>query len=298
MKSSSSSWEPIAVMRAVFKHGDAVGAADGAEPVGDHEDGASLHEVGQRGLHQRLALGIECRGGLVENENGRVLEDGAGDGHALAFAAGETKAFLADDRVVALRHAQDEVMRQRVVRGLLDQIELHIRLAVGDVVAHRVVEEDGLLRDLGNLAAQRGQCKSRMSWPSMRMRPEVTSKKRGMRLTSVDLPAPLGPTSASTSPARTSQIDIVQDLMFALFRRVREAHILELNELLKPLKRDRVRPLLHVVLGVEEGEDRRRCAHGLLEAVVEVSELAHRIVELEEHNDECAEDAHGHVAAA
>ena len=59
-----------------------------------------------------------------------------------------------------------------------------------------------------------------------------------------------------------------------------------------------MRPLLHIVFGVEEGEDRRRRAQRLLEAVVEVSELAHRIVELEEQDDERAEQAHGHAARA
>src|SRR5208282_429746 len=34
----------------------------------------------------------------------------------------------------------------------------------------------------------------------------------------------------------------------------------------------------------------------LLEAVVEVSKLAHRIVELEEQDNKCAEESHGHAA--
>ena len=56
-----------------------------------------------------------------------------------------------------------------------------------------------------------------------------------------------------------------------------------------------VRPLLHVVLRVEEAEDRNGSAHRLLEAVVEKCEFAHRIVELEEQNDESAEEPHGHA---
>ena len=66
--------------------------------------------------------------------------------------------------------------------------------------------------------------------------------------------------------------------------------------MLKFLQRGGVRPFLHVVLGVKEAEDGYGCAHGLLEAVVEVGELAHRIIELEEQDDESAEHAHGHVA--
>src|SRR5258708_100434 len=54
--------------------------------------------------------------------------------------------------------------------------------------------------------------------------------------------------------------------------------------------------LLHIVLVLQEAEDGARCAHGLLETVVEVRELADRIIELKEKDDEGTEHAHGHVA--
>ncbi len=93
-----------------FEDDDAGGAADGGEAMGDEEGGAALHEVRERGLDVGFAFGVEGAGGLVEDEDGGVFEDGAGDGEALAFAAGETHAFFADDGVVALGHAQDEVV--------------------------------------------------------------------------------------------------------------------------------------------------------------------------------------------
>ena len=40
-----------------------------------------------------------------------------------------------------------------------------------------------------------------MGWPSMAIVPLVASKNRGKRLINVDLPAPLGPTSAIVCPA-------------------------------------------------------------------------------------------------
>jgi len=54
--------------------------------------------------------------------------------------------------------------------------------------------------------------------------------------------------------------------------------------------------LFDIVLGIKEAEDGCRGAHGLLEAVVEVSGLAHWIVEFEEQDDEGSECAHGHMA--
>ena len=55
---------------AIFEHGDAIGAADGAEPMRDHQHGAALHQVAERVLHQRFALRIERGGGFVENQDG------------------------------------------------------------------------------------------------------------------------------------------------------------------------------------------------------------------------------------
>ena len=46
-----------------------------------------------------------ARGGLVEDEDARVLEQDAGDGDALALAAGERDAALADAGVVAVLEA-------------------------------------------------------------------------------------------------------------------------------------------------------------------------------------------------
>jgi hypothetical protein len=39
---------------------------------------------------------IQRRGGLVEDQDRRVLQQRAGDGHALLLAAGELQAALAD----------------------------------------------------------------------------------------------------------------------------------------------------------------------------------------------------------
>ncbi len=47
---------------------------------------------------------------------------------------------------------------------------------------------------------------SRTSSPSSRICPSVTSYSRGSRLTRVDLPEPVVPTTASASPGRSSKL--------------------------------------------------------------------------------------------
>ena len=71
-------------------------------------------------LDQRLALAVEARGRLVEDEDARVGEDRARDRDALALAARELHAALADDRVVALLEAVDELVGVRDAADLAD----------------------------------------------------------------------------------------------------------------------------------------------------------------------------------
>ena len=51
----------------------------------------------ERPLDAGFRLDVERAGGLVEDQDRRVLQDGAGDGDALALAARERGAALADD---------------------------------------------------------------------------------------------------------------------------------------------------------------------------------------------------------
>ena len=51
---------------------NAIGVLNGGESVRDHEHGAPFEQPVDRFLHQPFALHVERRGGLVENENGRI----------------------------------------------------------------------------------------------------------------------------------------------------------------------------------------------------------------------------------
>ena len=60
---------------------------DGRQAVGDGDHRLALHQVLELLLDRRLDVGIERRGRLVEDQDRRVLEEDAGDRHALALAA-------------------------------------------------------------------------------------------------------------------------------------------------------------------------------------------------------------------
>ena len=56
-----------------LEHGDAIGRANGGEPVGDDEGGAALHQAFEGGLHEPLTLAVEGAGRFVEDEDGGIL---------------------------------------------------------------------------------------------------------------------------------------------------------------------------------------------------------------------------------
>ena len=72
---------------ALIHHQDAVAGQDGGEAVCDHQRGAMSHQLFERGLHQRLAFGVECGGGFIEQQQRRIAQDRASDRDALTLAA-------------------------------------------------------------------------------------------------------------------------------------------------------------------------------------------------------------------
>src|SRR6476646_11073084 len=67
----------------MVEHDDVVGVDHGGETMGDDERRALARDPLQRVLDLLLSVAVERRGRLVEHEDGRRFEDGAGDGHAL-----------------------------------------------------------------------------------------------------------------------------------------------------------------------------------------------------------------------
>ena len=132
---------------------DAVGVDDGGEAVGDDEHGAVGAELVECILDEAFGLAVEGRGGFVEDEDGGVFVHGAGDGEALALAAGEFGAALADDGVVALGLAGDEVMGVCDFGGCLYALYVGGGISVGDVLGDGIVEEDAFLGDDADHAA-------------------------------------------------------------------------------------------------------------------------------------------------
>ena len=131
----------------------AVAPADGREAVGYDECGASLHEEVEAVLDHGLGLGVEGAGGLVEDEDAGVGQDGAGDGKALALAAGELDAALANDGFVLLGETLGKLINAGDATGLHQLLFRGIGAAEEDVFTNSAVEEEGLLQHDAQLPA-------------------------------------------------------------------------------------------------------------------------------------------------
>ena len=100
---------------ALVEHDQPVERGDRRQPVGDGDHRLAFHQPVEIVLDRRLDLRIERRGRLVEDQDRRILEHHAGDRDALALAAGQLDAALADMRVVALAAARIDDVGDEVV---------------------------------------------------------------------------------------------------------------------------------------------------------------------------------------
>src|SRR5690606_8196581 len=131
-----------------------VGIDDRGETVGDDDGGAVARNDVEGGLDVAFGLGVEGRSCLIEDEDGRGLQNGAGDGHALLLAAGEFQATLAHGRIKALGQGGDEIANLGHAGGLFNLFAAGAGAAIFDVVANSVVEQHRVLRDHADGRAQ------------------------------------------------------------------------------------------------------------------------------------------------
>ena len=131
-----------------------LGQGDRGRAVGD-DDGAALgHHGGQRVADLVLLRRVDGGRGVVEHEHAGVGQDRPGDGDALALAAREGEPALAEQRVVAVREVVHELGRTGQRGGPLDALERGVGVGERDVGGDGVVEEQGVLEDDPDRAAQ------------------------------------------------------------------------------------------------------------------------------------------------
>ena len=135
-------------------HQDGVGVADRREAVGDHEAGAVRAQRRHRLLDEHLGAGVDRAGGLVEDQDRRVGEEGAGDGEQLLLAGAHGAALVVDDGVVAVGQRVHEAVDVGGPRRLEDLLLGGVEVAVGDVLADGAAEQPGVLEHHADVRPQ------------------------------------------------------------------------------------------------------------------------------------------------
>ena len=145
---------------AVLDDADPVGIDDGLQAVRHHDGGAPDAQLVQRLLHLALGFGVERRRRLVEQDDRRLLQEGARDGDALALAARQLGALLADVRCRSRRSKPMMKSCAWASRAAVDDLGLGRRRA-GRARCCRAIgaaEQEHVLRHEGDGVAQRARC--------------------------------------------------------------------------------------------------------------------------------------------
>jgi hypothetical protein len=124
----------------VFDTYDPVRVADGAQAVGNANNGTAVHQTFHCLDHQLFGLSVECCGWLIENEDRIIANHGPGDPDALTLSDGQRQTPIADLAVIAVRHSGDEFVGVGQFRRPEDLILGGPRAAERYVVAHASAE--------------------------------------------------------------------------------------------------------------------------------------------------------------
>ena len=173
--------------------------------VGDQHDRApGAVELLQQGDDGVAVAAVEVAGRLVGEHDRRLADEGAGDGHALALAAGQRAGPVAGpgrqpDRVQRLagrgRPAAGGGRRGRAGR------RRRCRARVSPSTRWNCWNTKPMRR--ARTAASRASRSRLTSWPAMRTVPPVGRWRAPTMFINVDLPDPDGPTTTTNSPSST-----------------------------------------------------------------------------------------------
>ena len=138
----------------ILEHHDLVRAGDSAHPVGDNEDGLVLNKSGKCLLNGCFVLHVQTGSGFIQQNDRRILQEGAGNGNALPLAAGQLAAVFTDVGIPTVRelfgefvHIGELCRRDHLfVRGLLS--------ANADIFQNAVIKQRYILKHDGIEAHQ------------------------------------------------------------------------------------------------------------------------------------------------
>ena len=120
----------------------------------DHERGAIAHGRLQRRLNHAFAFSVERTRGLIEQQQRRIFQHGAGNRNALALPPAQAHAALAQERAITFRQGADEFIGERRFGSGPDFVLAGLGLAVANVFECAAGEDHRVLRHQADALAQ------------------------------------------------------------------------------------------------------------------------------------------------
>lgn len=136
-----------------------VGIGQGRGTVADEDPCAVGEQLVDGSDHFALGGFVHRRGGLVEHQDRRLLEQRASDGDTLFLPTGKLLTALTEQPIQTQRQALHQAVQAGQAHHLLQLRAGGQRGAVGQVVGQGATEQHDILADHGNTPAQGLQVK-------------------------------------------------------------------------------------------------------------------------------------------
>jgi hypothetical protein len=198
---------------AIGHHQQLVRLGDEPAFVRHHHDGRAGRLEACDRLGQRLIAGrVEVGVGLIENDDRRITVERPRERNALAHAPRQRLAGRPHRRLVATREPQDGVVHAGCARRRNDFAGFD-RAMTGDVLRDRAFEQDDILRDIADMAAQQIRSPLRKGCPvdphgARRHRPDA-----GEDPNEAGLARPAGPDDGQRLTRLDREADVLQEQM-------------------------------------------------------------------------------------
>ncbi len=173
-----------------------------------HQSPALLVELTQKAQDDFFVLRVEVSGGLVSQNNFRIIDQGACDADALLLTAGKLRWQVIG--AVPKADAGQRVNRFLLVSHAVKVLRQHDVLDRGEKGDEMELLEDEsdffrahTIQFSGRESSSADESPATLT-PSSQISPELGRSRQPIRFTSVDLPDPDGPMIESHSPGATS----------------------------------------------------------------------------------------------
>ena len=278
---------------AVVQYKNLVCILNGGQAVGDDEGRTAYHELVQRILYHLFAFRIQGRGGLVKDEDFRVLQDGPGNGDTLALASGKNQSPVPHLRINAIRQFPDEFFRIGGTDGSPHLFVGGIQAAVEHIVLNGCIKEECVLGHQTDLVAKGAQ----LRLPNIHAVDIYFTAgdfiEPGEQVGYGGFTGTGGPYDGNGFTGIGFEIEIRQDRM-PFF--VGKLYMLCLHQTILHHQRLFVFMVLVLFFFVKNGKNPVRCRQGLLDIAVAVGNTLDGVCQVDGINEESDEFAGGHNA--